>query len=179
MLGEGGGVLILERADHAQARGVRVRGVLKGTGIASDAFHMTSPDPDGVGQAGAIEKALRQARLKGSDIAHVNCHATGTVIGDMAEAKAIHRALGPAPILTAPKASLGHLIGAGGAVEAIITVLSIQYGLIPPTRNLENVSSGINFDIVTGTGRRTPIQAAITNSFGFGGQNVSLLFTKH
>lgn len=178
VLGEGAGVLILERADHARARGKRARSVLKGAGIASDAFHMTSPDPEGAGQSSAITKALRQAGLHGRDIGHVNCHATGTAIGDLAEAKSIHRTLGPTPVLTAPKASLGHLVGAAGAVEAIVTVLSVQKGLIPPTRNLENVSPGIDFDIVSGSARSGPIEAAITNSFGFGGQNVSLLFTR-
>ncbi|ELT44222.1 Beta-ketoacyl synthase [Arthrobacter nitrophenolicus] len=177
VLGEGAGVMVLERADRASARGKRARIVLNGAGITSDAFHLTSPHPQGEGQSNAMKAALRQAGLHGGDIRHVNCHATGTATGDLAEARSIRQTLGPSPVLTAPKASLGHLVGAGGAVEAIVTVLSMRNELIPPTRNLENVSPEIDLDIVTGSARSGPIEAAITNSFGFGGQNVSLLFT--
>ena len=145
VLGEGAGILVLESAEHAMARGATVHAVLRGVGIASD----------------------------------VNAHATGTSLGDLAEAKAIKAIFGDTIPVTAPKASLGHLFGAAGAVEAIIAVRSVAQEVIPPTRNLhqENVDSGIGLDVVTEQ-RRGTSPAALSNSFGFGGQNVSLIFSK-
>ena len=178
VLGEGAGVVILERAEHARARGARVRATLRGAGIAADAFHITSPHPEGAGQIDAIGKALAQARLAPGDIDHVNAHATGTVVGDLAEALALRTSLGTRAAVTAPKASLGHLVGAGGAVEAILTVLSVETGTIPPTRNLDKLAPDIDLDVVTAQPRQVKVNAAISNSFGFGGQNVTLLFTK-
>jgi 3-oxoacyl-[acyl-carrier-protein] synthase II len=178
VLAEGAGVVILERAEHARARGARIRASLKGAGIAADAFHITSPHPEGAGQIDAIGKALAQARLAPADIDHVNAHATGTVVGDIAEALALCTSLGTSAAVTAPKASLGHLVGAGGAVEAILTVLSVETGTIPPTRNLDKLPPDIDLDVVTAQPRQVKVNAAISNSFGFGGQNVTLLFTK-
>ncbi|MDQ0632390.1 3-oxoacyl-[acyl-carrier-protein] synthase II [Arthrobacter pascens] len=179
VLGEGAGILVLESAQHAKARGAVVLSVLRGVGIASDAFHMTAPADDGAGQISAIHKALNDAGMSTADIGHINAHATGTPVGDLAEAKAIRTIFGDAPTVTAPKASLGHLFGAAGAVEAILTVQSITHDIIPPTRNLHNgnVDPEIGLDVAT-TPRHGTQNAAISNSFGFGGQNVCLVFSK-
>jgi len=179
VLGEGAAVVVLESAEHAAARGARVHAVLAGAGIASDAYHITAPAPDGRGQITAIRKALAQAGLAPGDISHVNAHATGTTVGDAAEAGAIAEVFGTDIPVTAPKASLGHLVGAAGAVEALIAVLSVEHDVIPPTRNLANapIDPDIKLDIVTAR-RDVPQRAVLSNSFGFGGQNVSLIFTK-
>ncbi|WP_329430478.1 beta-ketoacyl-ACP synthase II [Streptosporangium sp. NBC_01495] len=177
VLGEGAGAMILERADFAAGRGARPIGRLAGFGITSDAHHITGPDPTGAGQIRAILKAVSAAELQTADVGHVNCHATSTVVGDVGEAVAIQRALGNDVVLTAPKSSIGHLVGAAGTVEAIITLLSVINGVIPPTLNLEQKAPEIELDIVSGKPRKQRLGAALCNSFGFGGQNVSLLFT--
>ncbi|WP_436530633.1 beta-ketoacyl-[acyl-carrier-protein] synthase family protein [Actinoplanes sp. HUAS TT8] len=177
VLGEGAGVLILERADFAAARGARVLGKLAGYGVTADAHHITGPDPTGAGQIRAIRAALRTADLSPDDVDHVNCHATSTVVGDIGEAKAVRSALGDHVVLTASKSSFGHLVGAAGAVEGIVTLLSIRNGVIPHTLNLDDKAPEVELDVITGKPRHQEIRAAISNSFGFGGQNVSLLFT--
>ncbi len=177
VLGEGAGVLILERADFAAARGARVLGRLAGYGVTADAHHITGPDPTGAGQIRAIRAALRVGDLSPADVDHVNCHATSTVVGDIGEAAAVQAALGDDVVLTAPKSSFGHLVGAAGAVEGIVTLLSIRDSVIPHTLNLENKAPEVALDVVAGEPRHQRIRAAICNSFGFGGQNVSLLFT--
>ncbi|MFF5112371.1 beta-ketoacyl-[acyl-carrier-protein] synthase family protein [Streptosporangium sp. NPDC000509] len=177
VLGEGAGVMILERADFAAARGARPIGRLAGFGITSDAHHITGPDPAGSGQTQAILRAVSSAGLRPADVDHVNCHATSTVVGDVGEASAIQRALGNDVVLTAPKSSLGHLVGAAGAVEAIITLLSVANSVIPPTLNLDRKSPDVELEVVSGEPRKQHLGAAVCNSFGFGGQNVSLLFT--
>jgi 3-oxoacyl-[acyl-carrier-protein] synthase II len=177
VLGEGAGIMVLERADHARARGAKVYGVLAGAGVTSDGYHITAPDPDGAQAARAIRLALADSGLSAADIAHVNAHATATPVGDVAEAQAIRSALGDHPVLTATKSMTGHLLGAAGAVEAIVTVLSIKHGLIPMTRNLENLDDEIQLDVVRGEARRQPLTAALNDSFGFGGHNVALAFT--
>ncbi|GIF03405.1 beta-ketoacyl-[acyl-carrier-protein] synthase family protein [Actinoplanes siamensis] len=177
VLGEGAGVVVLERAGFAAARGARVLGRLAGYGVTADAHHITGPDPTGAGQIRAIQAALRSAGLTPADIDHVNCHATSTVVGDVGEAAAIRSALGEHVVLTAPKSSFGHLVGAAGAVEGIVTLLSLRDGVIPPTLNLEKKAPEVDLDVVAGRPRQQRIRAAICNSFGFGGQNVSLLFT--
>jgi 3-oxoacyl-[acyl-carrier-protein] synthase II len=178
VLGEGAGVAVLESAAHAAGRGARVRAALAGAGIAADAYHITAPAPDGAGQVTAMRKALVQAGLEPADVSYVNAHATGTPVGDTAEAGAIRDVFGSRIPVTAPKASLGHLFGAAGAVEALITVLSVEDGIIPPTRNLADTAQDpdIDLDVVTSK-REAPQHAVVCNSFGFGGQNVSLLFT--
>jgi 3-oxoacyl-[acyl-carrier-protein] synthase II len=178
VLGEGAGVVILESARHAAARGARVHAVLTGAGIAADGHHITAPAPDGAGQIAAMRKALAQAGLRAEQIGHVNAHATGTAIGDGAEATAISTVFGRA-VTTAPKAAFGHLLGAAGAVEAILTVLSVEHGIIPLTRNLAGTGAdpAIELDVVTES-REVAQLAALSNSFGFGGQNVSLVFSR-
>jgi 3-oxoacyl-[acyl-carrier-protein] synthase II len=178
VLGEGSGIMILERAEFAAARGATVYGRLAGAGITSDAYHITGPEPEGLGQSRAIAAALRSAGLEPSDIGHVNCHATSTVAGDVGETKAVRKALGDHPVLTAPKGALGHMVGAAGAVESIITLLSIKEGIIPATLNLEKLDPGVELDVVAGEPRKMDIRAAVCDSFGFGGHNTAVAFTK-
>jgi 3-oxoacyl-[acyl-carrier-protein] synthase II len=177
VLGEGAGIMVLERASHAAARGAKVYGKLAGIGTSSDGYHITAPDPDGAGQARAIAAALRTSGVDAADIGHVNCHATATPVGDVAETVAIRKAIGDHPILTAPKGAFGHLLGAAGAVEAIITVLSIHDGVVPATLNLEDLDPKVLLDVVAGEPRKIDLIAAVNDSFGFGGHNVALLFT--
>ena len=178
VLGEGAGIMVLERAEFAAARGATVYGKLAGAGLTSDAYHITGPEPEGIGQARAIQAAVRTAGLDPADIGHVNCHATSTVAGDVGETRAIRKALGDHPVLTAPKSAMGHLVGAAGAVESIITVLSIAEGVIPATLNLENLDPGVELDVVAGENRKIDLQAAVCDSFGFGGHNAAITFTK-
>lgn len=177
VLGEGAGVVVLESAEHAAARGARIYGKLAGVGVTSDAYHITGNHPDGIGQINAITTALRTAGLSPSDVGHLNAHATSTVVGDAGEARAVRKAIGDHVVVTAPKGSLGHLVGGAGAVESIVTVLSIYHGVIPATRNLENIDPKIELDVVSGEPRKVTLTAAVNDSFGFGGHNVALAFT--
>ena len=176
VLGEGAGIMVLERAEFAAARGATLHGRLAGIGTSSDGYHITAPDPEGHGQARAMKAALRSAGLDPADIGRVNCHATSTPVGDVGEAVSVRKAIGDHPILTAPKGSLGHLLGAAGAVEGIAALLSIRDGLIPPTANLENLDPGVQMDVVSGEARKVELTAALNDSFGFGGHNVALAF---
>ncbi|WP_086822508.1 beta-ketoacyl synthase [Allokutzneria sp. NRRL B-24872] len=178
VLGEGAGLLVLEREDHAKARGARVYAKLAGVGTSADAHHITAPDPEGKGAARAITKALTTGGLSPADIGHVNAHATSTPVGDVAEAMAIQSSVGSHPVVTAPKSALGHLLGGSGAVESMATVLSLYHGVVPPTLNLENVDPRVELDIVAGEARDIKLDAAVNDSFGFGGHNVALAFTK-
>lgn len=182
LLGEGAGVVVLERASHAAARGQQAYGVLAGAGLSSDAHHVAAPEPTGAGATRALAAALRDAGLEPSDIGHVNAHATGTPLGDVAEAMAIRRALGSAAdgtLVTGTKGSSGHLLGAAGAVEAIATVLALREGTVPPTRNLDDPDDAVDLDLVRLAPRTLPDRpAALSNSFGFGGHNVTLAFAR-
>ena len=177
VLGEGAGIVVLERAEDAAARGHSTHGTLAGWGITSDAFHITAPLHGGEEQERAMRAAITMAGLTGTDIDHVNAHATGTVMGDIAEAAAIGRSVGRQALVTAPKSSIGHMFGAAGAVEAILTLRALETGMIPPTLNLSHQDPAIELDVVSGAVRAAPLRAALSNSFGFGGQNVSLVFT--
>jgi len=182
LLGEGAGVVVLERASHAAARGQQAYGVLAGAGLSSDAHHVAAPEPTGAGATRALAAALRDAGLEPSDLGHVNAHATGTPLGDVAEAMAIRRALGSAAdgtLVTGTKGSTGHLLGAAGAVEAIATVLALREGTVPPTRNLDDPDDAVDLDLVRLAPRTLPDRpAALSNSFGFGGHNVTLAFAR-
>jgi 3-oxoacyl-[acyl-carrier-protein] synthase II len=178
VLGEGGGALVLEREDFAKARGARIYARLVGAGVTADGHDIVQPDPTGKGQARAMAQAIDDAGLTGSDITHVNVHATSTPVGDMPETLSIRSAIGAEPILTAPKSMLGHLLGGAGAVESIATVLAIHHGVIPPTANLEDPDDALSLDVVRVEPRRVTVNAALNNSFGFGGHNVALAFTK-
>ena len=177
VLGEGAGIVVLEREEFAAARGATVHGRIAGIGTSADAFHITAPDPEGTGQSRAIAAALRTAGLDPADVGHVNCHATATSVGDVAETVAVRKAIGEHPVLTAPKGSLGHLLGAAGAVEAIATILSVREGLVPPTANLTDLDPDVSLDVVAGEARKMSLDAAVNDSFGFGGHNVALAVT--
>ncbi|UWD81125.1 beta-ketoacyl-[acyl-carrier-protein] synthase family protein [Curtobacterium flaccumfaciens] len=177
VLGEGAGIVVLERADHAAARGQRSHGTLAGWGITSDAHHITAPLADGSEQERAMRAAIRMAALTGADVDHVNAHATGTPVGDVGEAAAISRAVGTGALVTAPKSAIGHMFGAAGAVEAILTLRALETGTVPPTLNLDRLDPTVDLDVVSGTARTAQLRAALNNSFGFGGQNASLVFT--
>jgi 3-oxoacyl-[acyl-carrier-protein] synthase II len=176
VLGEGAGMMVLERGEFARARGARIYGRLAGIGMSNDAFHITAPEPDGEGSARAIGKALRTAELTKMDIGHVNAHATSTPVGDIAESKTILRAIGDHPVVTATKSMTGHMLGASGAVEAIATLLAVRDGSVPGVRNLVDLDPEIKVDVATET-RSVPLTAAVNDSFGFGGHNVALVFT--
>ena len=178
VLGEGAGILVLERADHAAARGARVYARLAGAGITSDGYDIVQPHPEGLGAIRAITRALADAGVAKSDIIHVNAHATSTPTGDMAEIAALHTALGDHPVLTATKSMSGHLLGAAGALESIATILAIRDSVVPPTINLDDPDDGLDMDVVTHKARQLDIPAALNNSFGFGGHNVALVFTR-
>lgn len=177
VLGEGSGIVVMEREEFAAARGATVHGRIAGIGTTADAYHITAPDPEGNGQSRAIAAALRTAGLDPADVGHVNCHATSTPVGDVAETVAIRKAVGTHPVLTAPKGSLGHLLGAAGAVEAIATILAVREGLVPPTANLSDLDEKVELDVVAGEARKVTLDAAINDSFGFGGHNVALAVT--
>ena len=178
VLGEGAGIMVLERADHAVARGAKIYGVLAGIGMSNDAYHITAPEPDGEGSAPRDRQgAAQSADLTAADIGHVNAHATSTPVGDLAESNTILRAIGDHPVVTATKSMTGHMLGAAGAVEAIATVLAIKDGVVPGTRNLDNLDPEIKVDVAT-ENRKVDLTAAINDSFGFGGHNVALVFTE-
>jgi len=179
VLGEGAGILVLERTDFAQARGARVHGHLAGAGLASDAHHVTAPDPAGTGAARSITAALQDAGVQATDIGHINAHATSTPLGDLAEARALVIALGDhRPPVTATKSCTGHLLGAAGAVEAIATVLALSRGVVPAIRNLDDPDDDADVDAVRLVPRQHPHEVALTTSFGFGGHDVSLVLTR-
>ncbi len=176
VLGEGAGIMVLERRAFAEARGAKIYGTLAGIGMSNDAYHITAPEPNGEGSARAIGKALRSADLSVLDIGHVNAHATSTPVGDIAESNTVLRAIGSHPVVTATKSMTGHMLGAAGAVEAIATVLSVRDGVVPGTRNVFNLDPEIKVDVAT-ENREVTLTAAINDSFGFGGHNVALVFT--
>ncbi|HZE39967.1 MAG TPA: beta-ketoacyl-[acyl-carrier-protein] synthase family protein, partial [Stackebrandtia sp.] len=176
VMGEGAGAMVLERADHAAARGARVIARLAGAGITSDGFDIVQPDPSG--GVRAMRAALRDAGLSGADIVHVNAHATSTPVGDMGEVRGIAEAVGDHPILTSTKSMTGHLLGAAGAVESIAVIKAIQEGIIPPTINLDDPDDALNLDVAANSARKADVPAAMNNSFGFGGHNVTLVFTR-
>ena len=179
VLGEGAGVLVLETEEHAAARGARIHGRVAGAGLASDAHHVTAPDPAGTGAARSIELALRDAGVSPSDVGHVDAHATSTPLGDLAEARALNLALGShRPPVTAPKSCTGHLLGAAGAVEAIAAVLALKSGVVPAIRNLEDQDDDADVDAVRTVNREHAHDVALSTSFGFGGHDVSLVLTK-
>jgi 3-oxoacyl-[acyl-carrier-protein] synthase II len=181
VIGEGAGILVLERASAARARGATIYGVLAGAGMSSDAHDVVAPEPTGAGAARALVYALRDAGIEPADVGHANAHATSTPMGDVAEAQAMRKALGNAMdsiIVSATKGSTGHLLGAAGAVEAIATILALRDRLAPPTRNLDDPDDAVDLNIARLDPRplRSGPLAAVSNSFGFGGHNVSLAF---
>jgi beta-ketoacyl ACP synthase len=177
VFGEAGALMVIETEEHAKARRAPILARLMGAGLTSDGYHIVAPDPNGERAGYAMSRAIELAGLAPGDIDHVNAHATGTKIGDVAEAHAIRNALGAhQPAVYAPKAALGHSVGAVGAVEAILTVLALRDGVVPPTLNLHNLDPEIDLDVVAGDPRPCDYRYAISNSFGFGGHNVALAF---
>ena len=180
VFGEGGALMVIETEEHAKARGANILARIMGASITSDGFHMVAPDPNGERAGHAITRAVQLAGLTPSDIDHVNAHATGTQVGDVAEGKAINNALGShKPAVYAPKSALGHSVGAVGAVESILTVLALRDQVVPPTLNLVNLDPEIDLDVVAGKPRPGNYQYAINNSFGFGGHNVAIAFGRY
>jgi beta-ketoacyl ACP synthase len=180
VFGEGGALMVIETEEHAQARGANILARIMGASITSDGFHMVAPDPNGERAGHAITRAIQLAGLTPGDIDHVNAHATGTQVGDVAEGKAINNALGSnKPAVYAPKSALGHSVGAVGAVESIVTVLTLRDQVIPPTLNLVNLDPEIDLDVVSGAPRPGNYQYAVNNSFGFGGHNVAIAFGRY
>ncbi|WP_326563494.1 beta-ketoacyl-ACP synthase II [Micromonospora peucetia] len=178
VLGEGAGIVVLERAEHAAARGARVYARLAGAGLTSDGYDIVQPHPEGEGAIRAISKAIADADVDRLDIVHVNAHATSTPVGDVAEITALRAALGDHPVLTSTKSMSGHLLGAAGALESILTILAIRDSVVPPTINLDDPDDGLTLDVATNEPRHMDIPAALNNSFGFGGHNVALVFTR-
>ncbi len=178
-LGEGAAVLVLETRHHATARGARIRASIVGGGLTSDAFHPTSPSENAEGAVRAIEEALQRAHLQPADIRYVNAHGTGTVHNDRAEARALERVFGAGKVLvSATKSLLGHAMGAAGALEAVATLLALETSMLPPTAHLDHPDPTIPFDCIPHTARPCAITHAMSNSFGFGGQNVSVIFRR-
>ena len=181
VLGEGGGVLVLEEYEHAKARGAKIYCELVGQGLSSDGYHIAAPDPDGAGVQRAIKFALADAKLSTKDIVHLNAHATSTPAGDVAEANALRLALGKDSdhvAVSATKSMTGHLLGGAGAIESVFIVKALQERLAPPTINIENLDPAVTIDVVRDTPRTLPAGqiAALNDSFGFGGHNVVLAF---
>ena len=182
VLGDGAGMMVLEEYEHAKARGAKIYAELVGFGMSGDAYHMTSPSEDGSGGALAMEAAMRDAGITGTQVGYVNAHGTSTPAGDVAEIKGVKRALGEEGSkqvkVSSTKSMTGHLLGAAGSVEAIITVMSLVAQMVPPTINLDNPEEGLDIDLVPHTAKEVSMDYAICNSFGFGGTNGSLVFKK-
>jgi 3-oxoacyl-[acyl-carrier-protein] synthase II/beta-ketoacyl ACP synthase len=177
VFGEAGALMLIETEEHAKARGAPILARLMGAAITSDAYDVVESDPSGERAGDAISRAITLAGLTPTDIDHVNAHASGTKLGDVAEARAIRRALGDHPAAVyAPKAALGNSLGAAGAVEAVLTVQALRDGVIPPTRNLEVLDPEINLDVVTDRPRHGDYRYAVSDSFGLGGNNVAVVF---
>ncbi|MBB4757027.1 beta-ketoacyl-[acyl-carrier-protein] synthase II [Xanthomonas arboricola] len=181
VLGDGAGVLVLEEYEHAKARGARVYAELVGFGASSDAFHMTAPSEDGEGAARSMAAAMRDAKLNPEQIGYLNAHGTSTPLGDLAETLAMKRALGDhayKTMVSSTKSMTGHLLGAAGGVEAIFSVMALHTGIIPPTINLEEPSEGCDLDYVPNVAREVQVDAVMSNGFGFGGTNGTLVFKR-
>lgn len=181
VMGEGAGVVVLEEYEHAKARGAKIYAEIAGYGLSGDAHHITSPPPDGNGGYRAMQSALRNAGMNVEDVDYVNAHGTSTPLGDEIELGAVKRLFGDHAYklsMSSTKSAIGHLLGAAGAVEAIFSVKAIQDGVAPPTLNLENPSDGCDIDLVPLQAKERKIDAALSNSFGFGGTNASVIFKK-
>ncbi|MCX6436346.1 MAG: beta-ketoacyl-ACP synthase II [Actinobacteria bacterium] len=181
VLGEGGGILVIEEYEHAKARGAKIYCEIGGQGLSSDGYHIAAPDPDGSGVQRAIKFALENSGLSTKDIVHLNAHATSTPAGDVAEANALRKALGADAdhvAVSATKSMTGHLLGGAGAIESVFIVKALQDRLAPPTINIENLDPAVTVDVVRDTPRQLPAGdiAALNDSFGFGGHNVVLAF---
>jgi 3-oxoacyl-[acyl-carrier-protein] synthase II len=179
VMGEGGGILILEELEHARSRGARIYGELAGYGASADAYHMTAPAPDGDGARRAMLQALDRAGMDASRVGYINAHGTSTELGDAAETMAIKQVFGAdAPPVSSTKSMTGHLLGGAGALEAVISLLAMRAGVLPPTINYETPDPACDLDYVPNVAREARFDAVMSNSFGFGGHNASLLFSR-
>jgi 3-oxoacyl-[acyl-carrier-protein] synthase II len=182
VIGEGAGVVVLEEREHALARGARIYGEVVGYGLSGDAYHITAPAEDGDGAARCMGMAIKRAGISPDEIDYINAHGTSTPLGDEIELRAVERTLGNAAgkvAMSSTKSAIGHLLGAAGAVEAIFSLLSIRDNIAPPTLNLENPSVDTPIDLVPLKAKKKNIDIALSNSFGFGGTNASLIFRRH
>lgn len=179
VMGEGAGIVVLEEYEHAKARGAKIYGELIGYGLSGDAHHITAPASDGDGAYRCMKAALKRANLDASDLDYVNAHGTSTPLGDEIELRAVERLVGDGAqnlTMSATKSATGHLLGAAGAIEAIFSLLAIRDDIVPPTLNLDNPSVETKIDLVPKKAKKKPISIALSNSFGFGGTNASLIF---
>ncbi|MEC7489046.1 MAG: beta-ketoacyl-ACP synthase II [Pseudomonadota bacterium] len=179
VMGEGAGVLVLEEIEHAKARGAKIYAEVAGYGLSGDAFHITSPPEDGNGGFRSMQAALRNARMNLDEIDYINAHGTSTPVGDEIELSAVKRLFGEHAYelsMSSTKSAIGHLLGAAGAVEAIFSIKAIEQCITPPTLNLENPSDGCDIDLVPKQAKKRQISAVLSNSFGFGGTNASIIF---
>jgi 3-oxoacyl-[acyl-carrier-protein] synthase II len=178
VLGEGAGCVVLESYEHAKARGAKIYAEIIGYGMSGDAYHITAPAPDGDGAYRCMRTALKRANISVHDVDYVNAHGTSTPLGDEIELKAVERLMGnvePKLSMSSTKSAVGHLLGAAGAVEAIYSILALRDQIAPPTRNLDNPSIETQIDLVPHEARKRPIEIVLSNSFGFGGTNASLV----
>jgi 3-oxoacyl-[acyl-carrier-protein] synthase II len=178
VMGEGAGVVVLEEYEHAKARGANIYGEILGYGLSGDAHHVTAPAPDGSGGFRSMRGALRSAGLNANDIDYVNAHGTSTPLGDEIELHAVKRLFGQDAqrlSMSSTKSSIGHLLGAAGSVELIFSILAINHGVVPPTLNLDNPSEGCDLDLVPHHAKERKVERALSNSFGFGGTNASVI----
>jgi 3-oxoacyl-[acyl-carrier-protein] synthase II len=182
VMGEGAGVVILEELEHAKARGARIYGELTGYGLTGDAYHITAPAESGDGAFRCMQAAMKRSRVSGPELDYVNAHGTSTPLGDEIELKAVERLIGDAAsglAMSSTKSAIGHLLGAAGAVEAIFSLLAMRDGVVPPTINLDNPSVETRIDLVPHKPRHKTINTVLSNSFGFGGTNASLIFQRY
>ena len=181
VLGDGAGILVLEEYEHAKARGARIYAELAGFGASSDAYHMTAPSENGEGPARCMAMAMRDAGVNPDEVKYLNAHGTSTPLGDLAETHAVKRAFGDhayRAMVSSTKSMTGHLLGAAGGVEAVFTVLALHTGVIPPTINLDEPGEGCDLDYVPNAAREAKIDVAMSNGFGFGGTNGTLVFRR-
>jgi 3-oxoacyl-[acyl-carrier-protein] synthase II len=182
VMGEGAGVVVLEALDHAKARGAKIYAELIGYGLSGDAHHITAPAPDGDGALRCMKGAIRTAGISTGDIDYINAHGTSTPLGDEIELGAVQKLVGNAAgrmSMSSTKSCIGHLLGAAGAVEAIFSILAIRDRVVPPTINLDNPSVDTPIDLVPHQARKRDVDTALSNSFGFGGTNASLIFRRY
>ena len=182
VMGEGAGVVVIEELEHAKKRGAKIYAELIGYGVSADAYHLSAPSPDGSGPAYAIQMALKHGKKNPEDVDYLNAHATSTGLGDIAETKAIKLAFGDYAnnglMVSSTKSMTGHMLGAAGGVELIASVMAIKDGVIPPTINVDHQDPLCDLDVVPNTAREVPVKVALSNSFGFGGHNASVLVSK-
>jgi 3-oxoacyl-[acyl-carrier-protein] synthase II len=182
VMGEGAGVVVLEEYEHAKKRGATIYAELAGYGVTADAYHLTAPHPEGLGASKCMDMALRHAKMNANEVSYVNAHATSTPVGDLCELRAIKRTFGDYAqkglLVSGTKSMTGHLLGAAGGIELAASILAICDQIVPPTINVENLDPEVDVDIVANVARPAKVTASLSNSFGFGGHNSSVLVKK-